>query len=151
MPHRSARRPMAPPSASISRTRWPLPRPPIAGLHDMRAIASRESVTIAVFKPIRADASAASQPAGPAPMTTASWFTSFPDAEGGEDSVIQLVRADLSRDLADTVQRVAEIEEDRLVREPRVRRRVTACERRDDALQGERVTDVRQRGATARS
>ena len=32
MPALSVARAMAPPSASISRTRWPLPMPPIAGL-----------------------------------------------------------------------------------------------------------------------
>jgi hypothetical protein len=32
MPARSAARAIAPPSASISRTRWPLPMPPMAGL-----------------------------------------------------------------------------------------------------------------------
>jgi len=32
---------MAPPKASISRTRWPLPSPPIAGLQLIRATASK--------------------------------------------------------------------------------------------------------------
>ena len=35
MPAASMARPMTPSSASISRTSWPLPRPPIAGLHDI--------------------------------------------------------------------------------------------------------------------
>ena len=35
MPARSATRPMRPSSASISRTRWPLPSPPMAGLQDI--------------------------------------------------------------------------------------------------------------------
>ena len=39
------RGPSAPPSASISRTRWPLPRPPIAGLQDISPMPSRRSVT----------------------------------------------------------------------------------------------------------
>ena len=43
-----AARPISPPSASISRTRWPLPIPPIAGLHDICPIWSRLSVSISV-------------------------------------------------------------------------------------------------------
>ena len=41
MPARSIARPMTPSSASISRTRWPLPSPPIAGLHDISPIVAR--------------------------------------------------------------------------------------------------------------
>ena len=40
MPAASATRPIRPSSASISRTRWPLPRPPIAGLQDIAPILS---------------------------------------------------------------------------------------------------------------
>ena len=39
----SATRPITPSRASISRTRWPLPSPPIAGLHDIAPI-GREAV-----------------------------------------------------------------------------------------------------------
>ncbi len=44
MPVASIARPIRPPSASISRTRWPLAVPPIAGLQGMCATVSRESV-----------------------------------------------------------------------------------------------------------
>ena len=64
--------PMTPPSASISRTRWPLAMPPMAGLQDIWAIRSRFIVMIAVFSPRRAHARAASQPACPAPTTITS-------------------------------------------------------------------------------
>src|SRR6185369_14750486 len=66
---------MAPPRASISRTRWPLAMPPMAGLHDICAIRSAFIVTIAVFSSIRAHARAASHPACPAPMITTSYFS----------------------------------------------------------------------------
>ena len=64
--------PISPPSASTSRTRWPLPVPPMAGLQGISASASRLSVKSSVLWPMRASASAASQPACPAPTTTAS-------------------------------------------------------------------------------
>ena len=54
---------MMPPSASISRTRWPLATPPTAGLQLIWAIRSRFMVTSAVLSPMRAAAIAASQPA----------------------------------------------------------------------------------------
>src|SRR4029079_11262731 len=47
--------------------------PPIAGLQDICAIRSRFIVTIAVRRPMRAHARAASQPACPAPITTTSY------------------------------------------------------------------------------
>ena len=59
----SAFMPISPPSASISRTRCPFAVPPTEGLHAMKAILSRLSVSIAVLRPVRAQASAASQPA----------------------------------------------------------------------------------------
>src|ERR1700739_4140293 len=46
--------------------------PPIAGLQDIWAIRSTFIVIIGVFKPMRAQARAASQPACPAPITTTS-------------------------------------------------------------------------------
>ncbi len=55
--------PMMPPRASISRTRWPFAIPPIAGLHDICAMRSMFIVTIAVRRPRRAHARAASHPA----------------------------------------------------------------------------------------
>src|SRR6266536_1666762 len=73
MPTESATSPIRPPRASISRTRWPLAIPPIAGLQLICAIRSRFMVTMAVRRPMRAQARAASQPAWPAPMTTTSY------------------------------------------------------------------------------
>ncbi len=72
MPARSIARPMMPSRASISRTRWPRPRPPIAGLHDIAPMVSSLWVSSSVRAPIRALAAAASQPAWPAPMITTS-------------------------------------------------------------------------------
>ena len=54
--HRSAKRPIAPPSASISRTSWPLALPPIDGLHGSVQIFSGSPVTSSVGTPKRADA-----------------------------------------------------------------------------------------------
>ena len=79
MPAMSAARPINPSSASISRTRCPLPIPPIAGLHDISPIPPRLCVIRAVRAPIRAAAAAASQPAWPPPMTTTSKFPVMAD------------------------------------------------------------------------
>ena len=68
----SATRPIRPSSASISRTRWPLPSPPIAGLQDIAPMVAKRWVTSAVRAPMRAAAAAASQPAWPPPMTMTS-------------------------------------------------------------------------------
>ena len=65
-------RPIAPPSASTSRTSCPLPSPPIAGLQLISPILSSRSVTSAVRAPRRAAASAASIPACPPPTTRTS-------------------------------------------------------------------------------
>ncbi len=75
MPQASATSPMMPPSASTSRTRWPLATPPMAGLQDIWAMRSRLSVKSAVRRPMRAAATAASQPAWPAPTTRTSNFS----------------------------------------------------------------------------
>src|SRR5882724_6186253 len=72
MPPASATRPIKPSRASTSRTRWPLPSPPIAGLQDMAPMVEKRWVTSAVFAPMRAAAAAASQPAWPPPMTMTS-------------------------------------------------------------------------------
>src|SRR5437879_5028439 len=65
-------RPINPPSASISRTRWPFAVPPIAGLHGMCATVSVVSVHSPTWAPSRAAAYAASHPACPAPITITS-------------------------------------------------------------------------------
>src|SRR5262245_40011151 len=67
---------ISPPKASISRTIWPLATPPIAGLQDICATASRFIVRINVLAPMRAEAREASQPACPAPTTITSYFLS---------------------------------------------------------------------------
>src|SRR5450631_758293 len=77
MPAASATRPISPSSASTSRTRWPLPRPPIAGLQDMAPMVTKRWVTSAVLAPMRAEAAAASQPAWPPPTTSTSNFASI--------------------------------------------------------------------------
>ena len=64
--------PISPPSASISLTRCPFELPPILGLHGMSAILSTLTVKTIVSSPSLAHASAASQPACPAPTTTTS-------------------------------------------------------------------------------
>ncbi|PRD37165.1 UNVERIFIED_CONTAM: hypothetical protein NCL1_06697 [Trichonephila clavipes] len=76
MPARSAMRPITPSIASISRTIWPLPKPPIAGLQDIVPMSAIRNVTKAVRAPMRAAAAAASHPACPAPITmTSKCFT----------------------------------------------------------------------------
>src|SRR5947209_16675182 len=65
---------MRPSNASISRTRWPFPNPPIAGLQDMAPMVANRCVISAVCAPIRAAAAAASQPAWPPPITITSNF-----------------------------------------------------------------------------
>jgi len=64
--------PISPPKASISLTKWPLELPPICGLHGIFAIFSKLIENINVFIPILEHASAASQPACPAPTTATS-------------------------------------------------------------------------------
>ncbi len=73
VPARSALRAISPPSASSSRTRWPLAVPPMAGLQLITAARSARSVTASVWSPVRAQASAASQPAWPRPTTITSY------------------------------------------------------------------------------
>ncbi len=70
---RSAARAMAPPSASISRTRCPLPMPPMAGLQLIGPSVSMLWVSSRVRAPMRAAASAASVPAWPPPTTMTSY------------------------------------------------------------------------------
>jgi len=64
---------MAPPRASISRTRWPLAGPPTDGLHGIAASKSIFIVRSRVWQPSRAAAYAASQPACPPPTTITSY------------------------------------------------------------------------------
>ena len=70
----SVTRPISPPRASNSLTIWPLAIPPTAGLHDIWAILFMSIVTRHVLAPMRAEATAASQPAWPPPITITSYF-----------------------------------------------------------------------------
>src|SRR3982074_3601610 len=72
MPAASVTRPISPSSASTSRTKWPLPSPPIAGLQDIAPMVAKRWVTSAVTAPMRAAAAAASHPAWPPPTTSTS-------------------------------------------------------------------------------
>ena len=72
MPASSVAAAIAPPSASISLTRWPLPMPPIDGLQLICPSVSRLCVSSSVRQPMRAAASAASVPAWPPPTTITS-------------------------------------------------------------------------------
>ena len=72
MPASSVAIAIAPPIASTSLTRWPLPMPPIDGLQDICPRVSMLCVSSRVFCPMRADASAASVPAWPPPTTMTS-------------------------------------------------------------------------------
>ena len=56
--------------------------PPTAGLHGCHAILSRLSVNKSVLAPARADASAASHPACPAPTTMTSYVESSSTLDG---------------------------------------------------------------------
>ena len=60
---KSAILPMMPSKASISLTKWPLPSPPIAGLHDISPIVSNLWLIKRVFAPDLAAVVAASHPA----------------------------------------------------------------------------------------
>ena len=68
----SAARPISPPKASISRTKWPLAVPPMLGLHGQLPTASKLMVKTMVEQPRRAAAKPASIPAWPAPTTATS-------------------------------------------------------------------------------
>jgi len=64
-----------PSNTSSSRTRWPLPTPPIDGLHDICPASSARNVSRPTRAPRRAAAAAASHPAWPAPITRTSYTT----------------------------------------------------------------------------
>src|SRR5690606_11374466 len=72
MPPSSVAIAIAPPSASTSFTRWPLPMPPMLGLQLIWPSVSMLWVSSSVAQPIRAAASAASVPAWPPPTTMTS-------------------------------------------------------------------------------
>ena len=104
-PHLSMTLPMRPSSASTSRTRWPLPMPPIDGLHDISPIVSCRCVTRHVDAPARAAAAAASQPAWPPPMTMTSKESGSAeqvgiDARGGGGSGCSSERSEPAKKVA---------------------------------------------------
>ncbi|MDT4826412.1 hypothetical protein FQZ97_597240 [compost metagenome] len=72
MPASSVAMAIAPPSASTSFTRWPLPMPPIDGLQLICPSVSMLWESSSVLAPMRAEASAASVPAWPPPTTITS-------------------------------------------------------------------------------
>src|SRR5271166_2524139 len=95
-------RAISPPSASISRTSWPLALPPIEGLHASVQMRSGSPVSSSVSTPIRAAANAASTPAWPPPTTITAASSKrvgfiasmvpragalLADAEAGEDRI----------------------------------------------------------------
>src|SRR5206468_12954730 len=63
---------MSPSNTSNSRTRWPLPTPPIDGLQDICPTSSARKLSKPTRAPRRAAAAAASHPAWPAPITRTS-------------------------------------------------------------------------------
>jgi hypothetical protein len=70
---RSMARAISPPSASISRTRWPLAGPPMLGLQLIQPMVSKWVVSSRVRAPMRAAARLASMPACPPPTTITSY------------------------------------------------------------------------------
>src|SRR4051794_5766706 len=106
----SAARAIRPSNASTSRTRWPLPSPPIAGLQDMVPICSRLKLTSPTRAPTRAAAAAASHPACPPPTTNMSnasvtapiycstWNMSLADAETAEQRIEHVLDAGAAGD-----------------------------------------------------
>src|SRR5207248_8178234 len=110
-----ATRPINPSRASISRTRCPLPSPPMAGLQDISPIVLRLWVSSSVRAPARTAAAAASHPAWPPPITiTSNWASnrmgslilfhvknSLSDAEIPEYHIEKLVEIDRAGDSPD--------------------------------------------------
>ena len=163
--------PMRPPSASISRTRWPFAVPPTAGLHGISATVSADSVHRPTRQPRRAAAHAASQPAWPAPMTMTSkcsdkstaqvaWLGArlLPNAELAEDVPQQIFRRPASRDLLERAPRIDELREQQLLSRATLKRRLRALHDvsarpsggRGDARSTPRADRATPRGMSAR-
>src|SRR3982751_2367874 len=118
---RSAARPISPSNTSSSRTRWPLPTPPIDGLHDICPASSRRKVSRPTRAPRRAAAAAASQPAWPAPITRTScmrkllaqqrstWNNGlFAQAEAAEQSVEHILETGAAGQAIERVPRLTQ-------------------------------------------
>ena len=94
---RSAKRPISPPSASISRTSCPFALPPIDGLHGSVQMFSGSPVTSSVVAPKRAAASAASTPACPPPTTMTAASSRVTDAQPRSRRHLRRCRAEYVR------------------------------------------------------
>src|SRR5512140_1765239 len=165
--------PISPPSASISRTRCPFANPPIAGLHDMRPMASALIVRRRVEHPIRAAASAASQPACPPPttMTSYSFGYSYGEpliaprsmfhvehsvyrlyyqllayAKRTKDRVEDLFRGDLPQQFREGPRRLPDIRRRELERKSLLHRRLRAGQGRQRPLDRQSLPRPGQRG-----
>src|SRR5262249_38287142 len=141
--------PITPPSASISRTRCPFAVPPIAGLQGMCAIVSIDSVQIAMSRPMRAAAHAASTPACPAPITMISWCL-FPNAEPFEDDLQHFVLRACPGDLVEPAARLVQIGQDEFFRDAVTGGRPRAPDRRARLLEQRHVPQIRHRRAIAK-
>src|SRR5262245_41969326 len=133
---------MRPPSASISRTRWPFAVPPIAGLHGINATVSADSVQRPTRHPSRAAAHAASTPACPAPITTTS-NSLLANAETAENLTQQIFRRAAARDLLERLPRRRELSEHQLLGGAFGQRFLDAFDRLERVDEMAQVTDVR--------
>merc|ERR1719162_1428999 len=87
---------MTPPRASTSRTKCPLPIPPIDGLQDSSPKVDKFWVRRAVFAPVLAAAVHASLPACPPPITITSYVSADMDMEdASRDICVDLITARL--------------------------------------------------------
>src|SRR5512135_2556633 len=165
-------RPISPPRASISRTRCPFANPPIAGLHDMRPMASALIVNRRVEHRIRAAASAASHPACPPPttMTSYAFGYSYGDpliaprsmfhvkhsmyflyyqlltyAECPKDRIENLFRGDLPQQFREGPGRLPDVRRRKLERETLLHRRLRARQGRQRPLDRQALPCTGQR------
>src|SRR5512140_619549 len=165
--------PISPPSASISRTRCPSANTPIAGLHDMKPMASALIVRRRVEHPIRAAARAASHPACPPPttMTSYSFGYSYGDpliapcsmfhvehsayrlyfqllayAKRTEDRVEDLFRGHLPQQLREGSRRLPDVRRRELERKPLLHRRLRSGQGRQRPLDRQSLPRPGQRG-----
>src|SRR6187401_2794504 len=153
-------RPISPPKASISRTKWPLAVPPMAGLQGISATVSGDSVTRPTRQPIRAAAQAASQPAWPAPMMTTSNSCGsivdplgpsilLADAEPREDVQKQIVRRTAPGHLFEVLPRACQVHKDEFLRRARDQREYGALDRVTRIFGKSQMPNVRDGGRFA--
>src|SRR5687767_4290914 len=126
--------------------------PPTAGLQDILAVSSSRTVTSAVLSPSRAQATAASQPAWPAPTITTSKASvtarsrSFPDAEAAEDPLQEIAVRAAAGHLSDRGQGLAQLEGHDLPRPALARRILGAFQGLSRPLERLGVARVAERG-----